>query len=101
MRRDIENVQGRVELIVQRAASELLLVNDAERQLRVKRLLSLWNDCTNTMLAKGNSVTEELLTFNGYHQMTNNTVQCLSHAVVFAMRQFKDLMCLVKSKYNS
>jgi len=61
VRRDVENVKGQVELVVQRVASELLLFKDAEIQLFVKRVLSLWTECTTVMLAKGNLVTEELI----------------------------------------
>ena len=61
MRRDIEKVRGQVEFVVQRVTSELLLFKDAESQQCVKRLLSLWTDCTSTMLAKGNSLIKELV----------------------------------------
>lgn len=53
MRRDVERVRAQVELVVQRVAAELLPFKDAERRLCVKRLLSLWSECTGTMLAKG------------------------------------------------
>ena len=55
MRRDLERIRGQVELVVQRVASDLLLSDDADRRLCVKRLLSLWNDCSTTVLAKGNN----------------------------------------------
>jgi len=61
VRRDIERIIGQVELVVQRVTSKLLLFKNAESQLCVKRLLSLWTECTSTMLAKGNSLIKELV----------------------------------------
>jgi len=44
---------------VQHVASELLLVDDYDRRLSVKCLLSLWSEFSNTMLAKGTSAVEQ------------------------------------------
>ena len=60
MRRDLESIRSQIESIVQHAASNLLLSKDADMRLCVKRLLSVWNDCSTTMLANGNTEAEEL-----------------------------------------
>ena len=55
MRRDLERVRGKVELVIQHVASELLLLNDTDSRLCVGRLLSLWTECSSPALAQGNS----------------------------------------------
>jgi len=61
VRRDLERFRGQIEVVVQRVCTDLLLSKDADRRLCVKRLLSLWNDCSITMLAKGNTTAKELV----------------------------------------
>ena len=58
MHRDVEMVIRQVELVMQRVASQLLLFNDDDRRLNVKRLLSLWTECSSTVPVKGNKTTE-------------------------------------------
>lgn len=60
-------------MVTQCVASDLLLSKDADRRLGVKRLLSLWNDCNITMLAKGNTTAEELVSL-----LLNLTIQQLT-----------------------
>ena len=61
MQRDVERITAQVELVTQRVASELLLFKDNDRRLCVKRLLSLWSECRGTMLPKGSSSVEGLV----------------------------------------
>jgi len=45
-------------------ASQLLLIKDDDRGLNVKRLLSLWTECSSSVPSKGNKTAEQLVGLN-------------------------------------
>ena len=84
MRRDIEGVAGKVELIVQHVASDLLLSNASDQRHCVSHLLSLWTQCDrNTVLVTGKPTTKNVfslklkITTTDTNNVTFEILHCL------------------------